>query len=391
MRRQGLRRTRPQGKILNAFTPAAFMPPKIAVIYLSYNSLPYLPEVVSSWEKLDYPREALEIVIVDNASADGSAQWIRDHVLPKSNSVLPRVTFFPSGVNLGFAGGNNLGIDHALLEGADYAYLQNNDAKLDSGCIREAVALAQSDENIGSVQSFMRLWQDPEVVNSTGGMVHFLGFGFVRDNGRYAKDVTATDPSTSLRVDGEEIAYGSGAATLYRATALKAAGLLDDHLFLYHEDLELGWRLRLAGFRNVLSMKSVAFHRYEFSRSVQKLYWMERNRWLVHLSHLKAASLALIAPFMLVEELALAAFAIHGGWFSQKLKAWGAAFDPRTWAYVSRKRKESRTIRKVTDAEIVRLWTGRIEHQATSNPIVEKVANPVLDAIWRVVRKCIVW
>lgn len=374
------------------------MQPKVAIIYLSYNSLPYLPEVVSSWEKLDYPHEGLEIVIVDNASPDGSAQWVRDNLLSRSGRDLPRITFFPCEENLGFAAGNNLGIDHALLalrvpqgdpersrgvEGASYVYLQNNDAKLEAGCIREAVALAQTDEKIGSVQSLMRLWQDPDVVNSTGGMVHFLGFGFVRDNGKTFGDVRVTD--------GEEIAYGSGAATLYRASALKEVGTLDHHLFLYHEDLELGWRLRLAGYRNVLSARSVAFHKYEFSRSVQKLFWMERNRWLVHLSHLKVATLALLVPLMLALELPMALFALRGGWLPQKARAWAVAFDPRTWAYVSRKRRESAALRKVADAEIVRIWTGKIEHQATENPVVERLANPALGLVWRGLRFVIRW
>jgi GT2 family glycosyltransferase len=274
-------------------------------------------------------------------------------------------------------------MEHALRNGAVYVYLQNNDAKLHPAAIREAVALAEGDERIGSVQSLMLLWQDPDAVNSTGGMVHFLGFGFVRDNGKFLKDVRAPD--------GEEIAYASGAAVLYRGAALKDVGLLDPYLFLYHEDLELGWRIRLAGFRNVLSTKSVAYHRYEFGRSVKKLYWMERNRWLVHLSHLKAATLCLIVPFMLVEELALIAFAIKGGWWQQKLKAWAAAFDPRSWTYLAKKRKESRRIRTVGDADIVRIWTGKIEHQETSNPVVEKFANPTLDFIWRGLRFVIRW
>lgn len=357
--------------------------PKVAIIYLSYNSLPYLPEVVSSWEKLDYPHGNLEIVIVDNASPDGSAAWIADHVLPRSGRELPRVTFFPCGENLGFAAGNNLGIEHALLEGAAYVYLQNNDAKLDPACLREAVALAEGDARVGSVQSMLRLWQDPGAVNSTGGMVHFLGFGFVRDNGRAVADVAVAD--------GEDVAYGSGAATLYRAAALREVGMLDPYLFLYHEDLELGWRLRLAGWRNALSTRSVAFHKYEFSRSVQKLYWMERNRWLVHLSHLKPASLALILPFMLTLELPLALFAWRGGWLRQKARAWAAAFDPRTWAYVARKRRESAALRRVGDKDVVRLWTGRIEHQQTASPAVERFANPALDLVWKGLKSVISW
>src|SRR3989338_8033362 len=126
--------------------------PKVAIIYLAYNSRPYLRDVVCSWERLRYPKDRLEIVIVDNASPDNSAQMIQDEVMPKSGGTLPHVTFFPNDKNVGFAAGNNLAIEHVLQNGAEYVYLQNNDAKLDPGAIAHAVALAQADQKIGSVQ-----------------------------------------------------------------------------------------------------------------------------------------------------------------------------------------------------------------------------------------------
>ena len=150
------------------------MLPKVAIIYLSYNSKPYIDEVFSSLKQLNYPKERLEIIAVDNDSSDGSADIFRE---------MGGITFFGSKDNLGFAAGNNLGINHALLENVDYVYLLNADAKLHSEAILEAVRLAESDEKIGSVQSLMMLWKQPEILNSTGGMVHFLGFGFVKGNG----------------------------------------------------------------------------------------------------------------------------------------------------------------------------------------------------------------
>ncbi|OGL94115.1 hypothetical protein A2239_02640 [Candidatus Uhrbacteria bacterium RIFOXYA2_FULL_40_9] len=266
------------------------MKPKVALIYLSYFSEPYLDEVILSLSKLNYPKDQLMLIIVENASTDRSDAIIREQVLPKSGKELPEIIYLPQEKNTGFASGNNLGIQRALLEGAEYVYFLNNDAKLQSDALRHAIALAESDVKIGSVQSLMLLWQNPQKVNSTGGMVHFLGFGFVRDNGEFVKNITAKE--------GEEIAYASGAAVLYRARTLQEVGLLDPYLFLYHEDLELGWRIRLAGYRNVLSVKSIAYHHYEFSRSIQKYYWMERNRLFVHFSHLKLSTLVLLSPWL---------------------------------------------------------------------------------------------
>jgi hypothetical protein len=369
--------------------------PRVAIIYLSYNTRPYIDEVVASLERLSYPKDRLDFIIVDNNSPDGSATVIRDQVVPKSGVSIPNVIFFPNPTNEGFAAGNNIGINRALLDGADYVFLLNNDAKFHPDALTEAVKLAESDQTIGSVQSFMLLWQAPETVNSTGGMVHFLGFGFVRDNGRPVSEVFPPLPEGGEggvgAFDGAEINYASGAAVLYRASVLKKVGLLDPFLFLYHEDLELGWRIRLAGYRNVFSKKSIVYHHYEFKRSIAKFFWMERNRILVHFSHLKIPTLLLLIPFMAALEIALMVFALKGGWLKEKGRVYLALLQPKTWRYVRKKRTESEILRRVPDKEIVRLWTARIEHQETSSPSVEKIGNPALVVIWRVLRWLISW
>lgn len=348
------------------------MTPKVAIIYLSYNGKRYLDEVLSALRALNYPKDKLEFVFVDNASSDGSQEYLKN---------VSDITFIPNEKNLGFAEGNNIGVRHAISNGADYVFLHNNDLKLHPDAISEVVTLAESDQKIGSIQSLMTLWKHPEIINSTGGMVHFLGFGFVRDNGKDRQEAIGN------RQDGEEIAYASGAAVLYRSSVLKTIGLLDPFLFLYHEDLELGWRIRLAGYKNVLSLKSKAFHDYEFKRSVQKFFWMERNRWLVHFSHLKFKTLVLIVPIMLLMEIPLLFFSFFGGWLKQKLFVYKSLLHPKMWKYIVRKRSESRAIRKVSDAQIVQLFTCKIEHQETNNPIVTKIGNPLLCVVWRILIK----
>jgi hypothetical protein len=359
------------------------MMPKVAIVYLSYNTRPYLDAVADSIRTLNYPKDRLTWVIVDNDSPDKSAEMIREKILPESGRSLPVVTFFPNPTNDGFAQGNNLGINHALLDGADYVFLLNNDAKFHPDAIDEAVKMAQRDPRIGSVQSLMLLWQDEARVNSTGGMAHWLGFGFVRDSGRRREEITAQD--------GEEIFYGSGAATLYRADLLRQIGLLDRFLFLYHEDLQLGWRIRLAGQKNVLAKNSIVYHHYEFSRSVAKIFWMERNRPLVHATHLRILTLLLLAPFFLIDELAVLLFAAKEGWLKQKLLSYVEFFRPRTWVYIWKTRRSVALTRQVPDREVVRLFTARIEHQEKTNPILIHFANPAMAAIWWWLKRIIFW
>ena len=350
------------------------MMPHVAIVYLSYNGISYLDEVLAALRALDYPKDRLELIIVDNASHDGSQEYLRQ---------VEDVTVFLNEENTGFAEGNNIGIRYAMERGADYVFLHNNDLVLDPAAIKESVACAESDPSIGSVQSLMLLWKHPDTVNSTGGMVHFLGFGFVRDNGKKWEHCQVHD--------GETIAYASGAAVLYRSSVLQEVGLLDPFLFLYHEDLELGWRIRLAGYRNVLSTQSKAYHDYEFKRSVSKFFWMERNRWLVHCSHLKWQTLVLLVPLMALMEIPLILFAIVGGWGKEKWRVYRALSQPRSWKYVAQKRKASHQIRRVTDREILSGFTSKIEHQETSNRIVDSIGNPLLTFLWRGIYWLVRW
>ena len=124
------------------------MMPKVAIVYLSYSGLRYLDEVITALRALDYPKDRLELIFVDNASHDGSQDYLRN---------VEGITFFPSATNTGFAEGNNIGIRHALFGGADYVFLHNNDLKLAPDAITRAVELAESDPKIGSVQSLMLL------------------------------------------------------------------------------------------------------------------------------------------------------------------------------------------------------------------------------------------
>ena len=359
------------------------MLPRVAVIYLSYNCVPYLAEVMASVATLDYPKELLDLIIVDNASGDKSVELIQQTVLPKSGHELPRVTFFPNATNLGFAAGNNLGINHALLAGADFVFLLNNDAKFHSDALKEAVAMVQDDEKIGSVQSLLLLWQKPDTINSSGNHVHFLGFGFAGENGVLLEK--------SRVQNRQEIAYGSGAGILYRASVLREIGLLDTFFFMYHEDLELGWRIRLAGYKNVLAKKSVVYHHYEFSRSIKKYFWMERNRSLVLFTMWRWPTLLLLTPFLFLQELFLLVISVRHGWFKEEFLAGVDLLRPRTGRYILEKRHQMALLRRVSDKEIARLIDGFIDYQEQSSSPIVTAGNYFLAGVWWILKKVIVW
>ena len=216
--------------------------------------------------------------------------------------------FFKNTDNLGFSGGNNQAMRLALEEGFEYVYLLNPDTEAQPGFLNAAIEALESDRNVGIVQSLLRLHPRTELVNSYGNEIHFLGFGYAG-----GESMSITDPSVQAKLARRDIAYASGAGMLVRASLLREIGFLDEELFAYHEDLEYSWRALLAGFRVLLAPNSVVYHKYEFSRSITKYYWMERNRLIVLARLYRWPTLLLVAPAFLVMELGLWLFAFRGG------------------------------------------------------------------------------
>ncbi|MBI1908186.1 glycosyltransferase family 2 protein [Candidatus Uhrbacteria bacterium] len=359
------------------------MRPTVAIIWLCYNNLRHLPEVVASWAAQTYPHDRLVVYALPAGSPDGIAEVIRRDVLPRSGKDLPEVVLLDTGKNEGFCGNNNVGIRAALERGVDYVFLQNGDLFLDAKAIEAAVTLAESDATIGAVQSTVFFWHDHEKVNVTGGAIHAAGYGYARDNGKRIDEVT-------LR-DGEEIAYASGAAVLRPADVYRSIGLLEEGFFMYHDDLEYGLRTKIAGYKNVLSAQSHGFHDYQFSRNPGKFVWMETYRWVVLLAYLRVPSMLVLLPLWLAIEVGTWLMMAKSRMIAVKIGAYKAWLSPKTWRLTRDIRHRAKRLRTIPDRELVRLWTGKIEAQEASSPLLERVINPVVDAWWRALRKIIVW
>jgi len=141
--------------------------PLVSVIVVNWNGLAYLPECLGSLALQSYP--ALEIVVVDNGSTDGSLEYLRrDHG--------ERVRLVESPANTGFAGGNNLGIRAAK---GDYLALINNDAAADARWVEALVAAAESDPRVGMCASKIYVWDRPGVLDGAGLLLSGDGIGRV--------------------------------------------------------------------------------------------------------------------------------------------------------------------------------------------------------------------
>ena len=341
----------------------------MVVVVLTYDAERHVDACLGSLARLDPAGLDASVLVVDNASRDGTVAAVRDR--------FPAVELLQTGENLGFAGGNDVGLEAALARGADWVYLLNPDTDVDPAFLAEAVAVGEADPATAAVQSLLLLHPERELINSAGNQVHFLGFGHC--GGYRAPRATAGD-------EPREIPFASGAAVLLRAEALRQVGLLDPVLFLYQEDQDLGLRLRLAGWRARLAPRSLVWHHYAFSRNPQKLFWLERNRYLVLLKNLRLRSLLVLAPMLLAAEVAMLGLALAGGWLGPKLRADAALLSPRLWAHLRAERARGAARRRIRDLELARWFTPALEFEGLEGGWLPRLLKAPMALAWRLAR-----
>lgn len=361
---------------------------KIGIVYLSYHSDPYLEDAVASWSRLTYDRDRVEIFIVDNPHPvhGTSMRAIEELVLPRSGVDIPFVRVLPQKENRGYAGGNNVGIREALASGCEYIFLHNDDGYMAPDSLSLLVDAMEKDRTIAAAQPLILLSPDTEFVNSSGNIFHYLGFGFCGDyRARYC--------NLTLR-DVRDVAYVSGSALLLRAAALERVGLLDEDFFMYHEDLELSFRFRMAGFRVVALRNSLFYHKYQFGRSIQKFYWMERNRFAVLLLFFRLPTLLLLLPMLLLMECGQWLFALKRGWGRERANLYAYWLNPKQWPLWFQKRHAIQRTRTIRDRDLLATAspTIRFQEKEMEHWMLTYVGNPLMKLYYLlVIRTCIWW
>jgi GT2 family glycosyltransferase len=321
------------------------------------------------------------VYVVDNASTDGS----RDLVAME----FPEVTLLAQPFNGGFGGGCNVGIRAARANGAPWVLLLNQDAVLQDGTI---VALAQflaDHPAAAAVQP--AVMRDDGLVNSLGNPLHYLGFSVAGGDGMTIAQAERNPMLPWLRdgrwlTDGVEVPAFGGAVVMLRTSALNDVGLFEEELFLYHEDLELGLRMRRAGWTLHLLGSVTAVHHYEFSRNVGKWYYLERNRHWLLLAHYSRRSLTVLAAPLACVELTVWAMAVRQGWAREKWRSYIYWLRPGTLAHVRHRRHDHALRGGVSDAELLAPASGRLDSTEASGALISAVVNPASEALWRLLR-----
>jgi GT2 family glycosyltransferase len=246
----------------------------------------------------------LEVVVVDNGSSDGTAAYVRRHH--------PEAIVVPLAVNIGFAGGANAGIK--ATSGAFIALL-NNDAIADPRWAEELLA-AMDHADIAA--SLILRHDAPELVDTRGEALSRWGLPYRSGRGERAD---------GLDLDGyPPILAASGGASIYRRTTLEAIGVFDQQYFAYLEDVDLGLRARLAGYRIVLAPRARVLHKVGATASKLgpfQLHQLIKNSQLLVLKNLPLTTLVKMAPRLVVVQAHLFVAAVHrrAGWSALRAHA----------------------------------------------------------------------
>lgn len=348
---------------------------KVGIVIVCFNGLKYLPALLTSLDKYS---KAHHIYLVDNASTDQSINYV--------SRLWPKVVLIPQVVNLGFAAGNNVGIKRALADGVGAVWLLNQDAEVMPGCLEKLISNLQNEQSVGALSP--RLSLPDGRINSLGNVYHYLGFGYAGGNGLSFEEALRQLPWIKK---SQEPPYLSGAAMLISAKALQEVGLLDEELFMYHEDLELCWRLRQVGYKLKVVPESEIIHYYTFASSTKQYYYMERNRMLVWFGYFKWPTIILLFIPQLISELAIIFTAVVNGWLGEHFRAIRFWLSPAGREYIIKKRQEIKRLRKKSDRYLLSFASGVIQFQEKNPWYVKFVFNPVSALLWVIIKQFIWW
>ncbi len=276
--------------------------PSVNIVVLNWNGLKDTIECLQSLRRIDYP--AFRIVVVDNGSTDGSETCIRDQ--------FPEHTLITNSENLGFTGGNNIGIRKSLQDGADYILLLNNDTEVAPDFLRILVETSETDPRIGVIGPIIFYHEQPQTVWSAGGNLDWRG----------RAQMIGINEVDSGQFTGSyhDVDFVSGCAMLMKKAVLERVGMLDERFFAYFEETEWCVRARRSGFRIVNAHHAKIWHKIPLdARESSPIvhYYMTRNRLLL-LKSVGAGPLAFVYTLFAEYLRTLLSWSLRPKWRGKK-------------------------------------------------------------------------
>jgi GT2 family glycosyltransferase len=249
--------------------------PKVGIIILNWNGYEVTRECLGSLSKIDYP--TYEIILVDNGSVDGSPE--------KLATEFPGMSMIRNKENLGFTGGNNVGIRRALEENMEYVLLLNNDTEVAPQFLSELIRAAESDNRVGLLNPKIMYFKPPDRIWYAGGSFN-IWKGIASTRGCQEVD-------RGLYNTNEEVTFITGCAFLIKAEVIRKIGLLDECFFYTCEDTDWSIRSLHAGYKALYVASSVIWHKesIDVKRNAGKAFrdfYNVRNSLLLARRHARA-------------------------------------------------------------------------------------------------------
>lgn len=330
----------------------------VSIIILNYNGRQYLEDCLDSL--LNQSFKDFEIILVDNGSTDGSTEFISKQY----NDA--RLKIISTDKNLGFAGGNNLGLRHCKFENI---VLLNNDVTVDRNWLTELIKVFENQQNAGLVQSLVLTEGIPEKYYRKNGTINFLGHNIM--------EVFEIDESGT-----GEIFLASGASMIFNKSILITKDtIFPEEYFLYSEDTYLSFFSKFSGYKNYHTSNSIVHHRGCGTTGKEKFatttFYQERNRILNFLIFFRISILIRLIPYYLINIIFKLLISLVTGKFSLTgiIKSYRWIATNPVW--IISQRRKLKKMKTVKDKDVLKFLSCKLFN---GNNILENITNYISKA-----------
>src|SRR5260370_5512627 len=338
------------------------MTPRITAVLLAYGAEAWLEEAVGA--VLAAEDVEIDVVVVEHGCTSGASDRVKGR---------PGVRVITPETNTGFSGGAVRGAADATGE---YLAFVNSDAIVAPGALARLAGVA-GEPRVGLAMASIRLADAPDLINTAGNPLHFVGLSWAGGLGEPAAE----------HAERRSVMTGSGCCFVMRRSLWEDLGGFAPEYFAYVEDTEISLRIWQRGLTVEYVPDAVVLHHYEFARNENKFYLLERNRAILLLTTYQRRSLLLLAPMLLLTEILMLAAAAAGGWGRAKLRGWRWLWQHRGW--LRSRRALIQGERLVPDAVVFSRVTARFDPANVAAPPGVAIFNAIMGGYWRVVRKLI--
>jgi len=303
--------------------------PTVSIIILNYNGGDFILDCLDSIYQTK--NISFEIIMIDNHSNDNSQN--------ECKKKYPKIILIENKQNLGMSA-RTIGIKES---NGEYIVFLDYDTVVEPNWLEEFIKSFQKN-GPGLYQPKLLEQSNHKIINSAGNMINPFGLGFSRGKGQEDKGQFKKF---------ERISYTSGACTFSSSKIIQELKEIDPIFFLYHDDLDFGWRAALLGYSSFYEPKIIVYHHGSpnLKWSSQKFFYLERNRWICIKSLYSDKTYKKILPYLIIFECGMFFFLLSKGLIVSKIKSLFAILKLRK--QIAKKKESTKQFRKISDKQLV--------------------------------------